>query len=375
MSADLALRARARRRRRRDHAGALPRARPARRDEARPDAGVARPTAPPRRRSARSSRASAPGEGVLGEEFGDDGDRRALDRRPDRRHEELRPRRPRVGHAARARARGPASTSAVVSAPALGRRWWAVRGEGALGRRRRARAASRRSARIEDCVVSTTTAPRDAAGLGGRRRRAWAIRGFGDFWQHCLVAEGAVDVAADPELSLWDYAAVQLLVEEAGGRCTTFAGGAAGSRRNPFLATNGAAPRRRARAARPLASGARGCADRLLVDRGRARSWSSSALSRSLGECSGLRTAARSSSPPSRTPSSPAGSTGRIARPSRDASQPRSSAASARGPRIADLLLARSPASSPRAATRQSCVRAHAMSETAARSKTLASSP
>jgi histidinol-phosphatase len=54
--------------------------------------------------------------------------------------------------------------------------------------------------------------------------RAWTPRGFGDFWQHCLVAEGSVDLATDPVLSLWDYAAVQLIVEEAGGRCTTFAG-------------------------------------------------------------------------------------------------------------------------------------------------------
>ncbi len=51
-----------------------------------------------------------------------------------------------------------------------------------------------------------------------------ATRGFGDFWQHCLVAEGALDVATDESLQLWDYAAVALIVEEAGGRCTTFDG-------------------------------------------------------------------------------------------------------------------------------------------------------
>jgi histidinol-phosphatase len=56
------------------------------------------------------------------------------------------------------------------------------------------------------------------------RDRAWTARAFGDFWQHCLVAEGAVDVATDEFLYLWDYAAVQLLVEEAGGRCSTFGG-------------------------------------------------------------------------------------------------------------------------------------------------------
>ena len=70
-------------------------------------------------------------------------------------------------------------------------------------------------------------------------RRAWAIRGLSDFWQHCLVAEGVLDVAADPGTQLWDYAAVRLVVEEAGGRCTTFDGGelAPGGR---WLSTNGA---------------------------------------------------------------------------------------------------------------------------------------
>src|SRR4029079_2725551 len=68
--------------------------------------------------------------------------------------------------------------------------------------------------------------------------RAWANRGLGDFWQHCLVAEGALDVACDRAMNVWDYAPVQLIVEEAGGRCTTFegAGPSAGS---SFVATNG----------------------------------------------------------------------------------------------------------------------------------------
>jgi histidinol-phosphatase len=52
--------------------------------------------------------------------------------------------------------------------------------------------------------------------------QAWVSRGFGDFWQYCLLAEGTLELATDPSLQLWDYAAVQLLVEEAGGRCTTF---------------------------------------------------------------------------------------------------------------------------------------------------------
>jgi histidinol-phosphatase len=125
----------------------------------------------------------------------------------------------------------------VVSAPALGRRWWAARGGGAFADGERCRVSA--VARIEDCVASTT-APREMPpGWAEVVRRAWAIRGLSDFWQHCLVAEGVVDVAADPGTQLWDYAAVQLVVEEAGGRCTTFAGDelAPGA---TWLSTNGA---------------------------------------------------------------------------------------------------------------------------------------
>ena len=76
------------------------------------------------------------------------------------------------------------------------------------------------------------------AGWAALAARAWTSRGLGDFWQHCLVAEGAIDIAADVGLQLWDYAAVQIIVEEAGGRCTTFAGGPP-SPGDSFLATNG----------------------------------------------------------------------------------------------------------------------------------------
>jgi len=112
--------------------------------------------------------------------------------------------------------------AAVVSAPALGRRWWAARGGGAWVDGAACRVS--RVARLEDAVVSTTSEPAMPAGWRTLAARAWTARGFGDFWQHCLVAEGAVDVASDETLQLWDYAAVRLLVEEAGGRCSTFAG-------------------------------------------------------------------------------------------------------------------------------------------------------
>jgi histidinol-phosphatase len=126
---------------------------------------------------------------------------------------------------------------AVVSAPALGRRWSAVRGGGASaggGTRLHVSGVSR----LEDAVTSTTSAAAMPRGWAAVTARAWTDRGFGDFWQYCLLAEGAVDVATDAVLELWDYAAVRLLVEEAGGRCTTFAG-TPPTARESFLATNG----------------------------------------------------------------------------------------------------------------------------------------
>ncbi len=115
---------------------------------------------------------------------------------------------------------------AVVSAPALGRRWWAERGSGAWagsgtdGRRIRVSAVER----LEDAIVSTTSPGEMPPGWTRLVERAWAARGFSDFWQHCLLAEGAIEIAAESGLQLWDYAAIKLVVEEAGGRCTTFEG-------------------------------------------------------------------------------------------------------------------------------------------------------
>lgn len=115
----------------------------------------------------------------------------------------------------------------VVSAPALGRRWWAARGEGAWADGRRLRVSA--VARVEDAFISYDGLERfDGAPTDGRllrlARRCWRSRGFGDFWSHVLVAEGAVDIAAEPEVSLWDVAALQVIVEEAGGRFTDLGG-------------------------------------------------------------------------------------------------------------------------------------------------------
>jgi histidinol-phosphatase len=52
----------------------------------------------------------------------------------------------------------------------------------------------------------------------------WRTRGYGDFWSHLLVAEGAIDIAAEPSLALWDMAALCIIVKEAGGRFSDFSG-------------------------------------------------------------------------------------------------------------------------------------------------------
>ena len=107
----------------------------------------------------------------------------------------------------------------VVSAPALHRRWWAERGEGAHANGDVVRVS--RIARPEDAVL-TFALEQSLPSLAGR---AWHARGYGDFWSHMLVAEGAVDGAIDANGgSLWDLAAVQVIVEEAGGTFTDFAG-------------------------------------------------------------------------------------------------------------------------------------------------------
>jgi histidinol-phosphatase len=107
----------------------------------------------------------------------------------------------------------------VVSAPALARRWWAERGGGAFANGEPAHVSSVGS--VEEAVLSFSienTVPPLA-------RRAWHARGLGDFWAHMLVAEGAVDGAVDAlGVSEWDLAAVQVIVEEAGGRFSDAAG-------------------------------------------------------------------------------------------------------------------------------------------------------
>ncbi|RLK61025.1 histidinol-phosphatase [Actinokineospora cianjurensis] len=120
----------------------------------------------------------------------------------------------------------------VVSAPALGRRWWAARGEGAWlsrdgGEAQRISVSGVRS--LEDAYLSTTHLGSWVKYHSRERYLAlvdacWENRAFGDFWQHCLVAEGAIDLAAEAIVNPWDVAPFQVLVEEAGGRFTDLGG-------------------------------------------------------------------------------------------------------------------------------------------------------
>ena len=121
-------------------------------------------------------------------------------------------------------------TVGVVSAPALGRRWWAARDGGAW--------TGRSLTKASPCRVSEVASLQDAsfsyASLNGWNdrmdgfldltRSVWRTRAFGDFWSHMLVAEGAVDISAEPKVSLWDLAALQVIVEEAGGTFTDLTG-------------------------------------------------------------------------------------------------------------------------------------------------------
>ena len=115
-------------------------------------------------------------------------------------------------------------TTGVVSAPALGRRWWAARGEGAYADGLPIRVSG--VSALADAQFSYSSLGGWGPGFFELARRCWRTRGFGDFWSHVLVAEGAVDVAAEPTVSLWDLAALQVDVEEAGGRFTDLSGAA-----------------------------------------------------------------------------------------------------------------------------------------------------
>jgi histidinol-phosphatase len=120
----------------------------------------------------------------------------------------------------------------LVSAPALAVRWWASRGGGAWTGRD---VSTRTPCRVSEVGVLTDASLSysslegwDTVGRRDQFRRlvdmVWRNRGFGDFWSYMLVAEGAVDIACEPEVSLWDLAPLSVIVEEAGGRFTDLSG-------------------------------------------------------------------------------------------------------------------------------------------------------
>jgi histidinol-phosphatase len=120
----------------------------------------------------------------------------------------------------------------VVSAPALGRRWWAAAGSGAWSGRSLASASRLHVSAVTDLAdaslaYSSLTGWEATGRLPGflhLARTVWRTRGYGDFWSYCLVAEGAVDIATEPELALHDMAALVPIVTEAGGTFTSLEG-------------------------------------------------------------------------------------------------------------------------------------------------------
>jgi histidinol-phosphatase len=131
----------------------------------------------------------------------------------------------------------------VVSAPALRSRWWAARGLGAFRDGERVHVSD--VGRLDDAQLSVTwdrSERFEGDGFGARAlelsHRCWRTRGIGDFWHHVLVAEGALDVAIEPAVALWDVAAIVPVVEEAGGRFTNLSG-APGPGGGSAVSTNG----------------------------------------------------------------------------------------------------------------------------------------
>lgn len=120
----------------------------------------------------------------------------------------------------------------LVSAPALGKRWWAATGTGAfMGKSLAAATRLRVSSvsRLEDASLSYSSLSgwKERGSLPGflsLTEAVWRSRAYGDFWSYCMVAEGSVDIACEPELNLYDMAALVPIITEAGGRFTSLEG-------------------------------------------------------------------------------------------------------------------------------------------------------
>ncbi len=134
----------------------------------------------------------------------------------------------------------------VVSAPALGRRWWASAGGGAFTGKTLLQGTPCRVSGVSDVADASLSYSSVHGWVDSGRgqqfvdlmRACWRTRAYGDFWSYMLLAEGAVDIASEPELALHDMAALDVIVREAGGRFTNL-DGADGPHGPGAIATNG----------------------------------------------------------------------------------------------------------------------------------------
>lgn len=140
-------------------------------------------------------------------------------------------------------------TLGLVSAPALGRRWWAATGHGAWVRELENDSPRRMNVSSVQKLVDASFSFSDQKGWNQNQFEAiqtatWRQRAYGDFWSHTLLAEGALDLSAEPELALYDYAALVPIVTEAGGAVSQFNGDKLPIYENEshpsFICTNGA---------------------------------------------------------------------------------------------------------------------------------------
>ena len=127
----------------------------------------------------------------------------------------------------------------AVSAPALGARWWGGKGLGAW--RNGAPINASNVSSIDDAQLSFASDTSEGVGskLLALSRRCWRTRGFGDFWQHMMVADGSCDISCDPILNYWDAAALIPILEAAGAQWSTVDGRTDSRTCDSLLCTNG----------------------------------------------------------------------------------------------------------------------------------------
>lgn len=135
----------------------------------------------------------------------------------------------------------------VVSAPAIGQRWYAAKEQGTwhvLGQKPAKKVQVSKVSQLADSSISFSDLLESEWTDPVRKRflaltdQAWRLRAYGDFFSYCLLAQGSLEIALEPEVSPWDLAAVALIVTEAGGTFTSFAG-QPGPFHGSALATNG----------------------------------------------------------------------------------------------------------------------------------------